>query len=144
MTVRVWVLILLAVSLLAVACGIDDEPPAEAPEGLGCTEGFIVGLAGRPVDPGFVAGEPLPEGLIEAVWDVRLSVEDFETVEVTGFAVTLRSTNGLASRPETGETFVEVALVRDEEAVAEGLPLEADRVEPREVAVGLQREVCIS
>ncbi|MCZ6544516.1 MAG: hypothetical protein O6913_02285 [Chloroflexi bacterium] len=114
---------MLAASLMGVACGGDDEAVVASAE-LGCTEGFIVGLAGRPVDPGFVPGEPLPEGLIEAVRDGRLSVEDFETVEVTGFAVTLRSADGLASRPETGEAFVEVALVRDEEAVAEGLPPE--------------------
>ena len=98
-----------------------DDEAAAGPAELGCTTGFIVGLEGRPIDPGIVPGEPLPAGLIEALRGVRLSAEDFETVEVTDFSVRLRSADGLASRPETGEAFAEVVLVRDEEALAEGL-----------------------
>lgn len=83
-------------------------------------DGPIVGIAGTVLDPSIGSGRPLP---VELEWVVARALpfaaplHEFESVEVSDDRIaTLRSADGVRSRPGSRDALVEVALVDDGEA----------------------------
>ena len=93
-----------------------QQPPSTACE----VDGPIVGIAGTLLDPGISSGRPLSVELERAVaraLPFSAPLQEFESVEVSdNRIVTLRSANGVQSRPGSSDASIEVALVDDGEA----------------------------
>ena len=83
-------------------------------------DGPIVGIAGTLLDPGISSGRPLPvelERVVARALPFSAPLQEFESVEVSDDRlVTLRSANGVQSRPGSSDASIEVALVDDGEA----------------------------
>ena len=125
--------VVLALSMLLAACSEverQDQSPATdvkqtrarqppLPSADCGVDGPIVAIAGRPVDPGIRTGRPLPVELERAVaraLPFSVSLQEFESVEVSdNWIVTLRSADGVQSRPGSRDSSIEAALVDDGE-----------------------------
>ena len=83
-------------------------------------DGAIVGIAGVLLDPGIRGGRPLPvelERVVARALPFAAPLHEFESVEVSDARIaTLRSADGVRSRPGSRDAVIEVALVDDGEA----------------------------
>lgn len=122
----------LVLLLVLVGCsGVErQDQPAAVEVGQAQGQGFssadcgvdgpIVGIAGTVLDPGIGSGRPLPvelERVVARALPFSVQLHEFESVEVSDDRIaTLRSTDGVRSRPGSRDALIEVALVDDGEA----------------------------
>lgn len=126
-----WVVALALLLVLAGCSGVErqDQPAAvEVGQAQGqripsadCgVDGPIVGIAGTVLDPGIGSGRPLPvelERVVARALPFAAPLQEFESVEVSDDRIaTLRSVDGVRSRPGSRDALIEVALVDDGEA----------------------------
>lgn len=126
-----WAVVLVLLLVLAGCSGVErqDQPAAvevgqaqrQRSLSADCgVDGPIVGIAGTVLDPGIGSGRPLPvelERVVARALPFAAPLHEFESVEVSDDRIaTLRSADGVRSRPGSRDAVIEVALVDDGEA----------------------------